>query len=206
MAKIVGITASYRGAIGILGGSFDPPHYGHLCSAERTRKFIGLTQVWWLVAWQHALKSRVHQENFAFRVQNVAHLIRHMPSHKVCDREKSAQMTYSLYTIRLLKKNYPHAKFVWILGSDSFISLYKWHQWQKFMQEIPLIVVARDAHSRRTLMTSKVAQFFRKTFRHRFTLEAGCWSLHNVRIVSISSSTIRQMKGKNTCAKTNNEL
>lgn len=130
-----------RQKIGLFGGSFDPPHSGHMHVAETAMKRLGLDCVWWVPARGNPLKSQPgHFDNRLAAVQIMTQANRAM---KVSDIEQHAHLTYTVDLVRLMKAHCPHAQLVWIMGSDSLANFHNWKDWLTIAHLIPIAVIAR---------------------------------------------------------------
>ena len=144
-------------SIGLLGGSFNPAHEGHLHVAETAMRAIGLDWVWWLPARGNPLKSE-HGE-FAARYQSAAAFADRHPRMRVSDIEMQMGLTYSVDTIAVLQAAAPSARFVWLMGADSLASFQRWKRWQDIARSVPIAVIARPGFERAALSAPFVQRF-----------------------------------------------
>ncbi len=180
--------------IGLLGGSFNPPHQGHLHIAARAQKILNLDQVWWLVSPQNPLKSTQGMAALQQRKMWCQKLITGHNRMRVLDIETHMATCYSSETAQHLSKRYPRQNFVWIMGADSFAQLPKWHDWKSLLRTLPVCVIDRPGYGLATLC-SEVAQ----KFPHRRVKPGKIWSgkpviwcFDRYRPTSLSSTKIRQ--------------
>jgi nicotinate-nucleotide adenylyltransferase len=129
--------------IGLLGGSFNPAHEGHLHVSEVALKRLGLDYVWWLVAPQNPLKSPRGMADFRDRLTGARKLARGHPRLRVSDIEARTRTCYTIDTIARLKARFPQLKFVWLMGSDNLVTFHRWRNWQELARRIPIAVVMR---------------------------------------------------------------
>jgi nicotinate-nucleotide adenylyltransferase len=131
--------------IGLLGGSFNPPHLGHIHISLEARKSLGLKQIWWVPAKQNPLKLVVSRESLVVsRIDDCLKITKDYPQILVKDFEENIS---SIYTIDLLKKiikEYPKHQFFWIIGADNILQFHKWKNWREIIQLVPLIVCDRE--------------------------------------------------------------
>ncbi|NHN91483.1 nicotinate-nucleotide adenylyltransferase [Acetobacter sicerae] len=130
------------GRIGLLGGSFNPAHEGHIQIALRALHLLGLNQVWLMVSPGNPLKPSQGMASLATRLASVEQLAtdrRLIPT----DIEASLGTRYAFDTIRALKRRFPRARFVWLMGTDVFAELPRWYRWQAFLRQVPLAVMPR---------------------------------------------------------------
>ena len=127
-------------AIGLMGGSFNPAHEGHLHVAETALKRLRLDAVWWLVARGNPLKSE--HGPYADRLASARDLARR-PRMLVSDIEKVLGLTYSADTISVLLAAAPSARFVWVIGADNLQTFHQWKDWEGIAARLPIAVIAR---------------------------------------------------------------
>ncbi len=128
--------------IGILGGTFDPPHIAHLRIAEEARLAFNLKEIWFIPAGlpPHKFSPQTSFEN-RFRMVQLA--IQNNPFFKVLDIEKTSQPSYTLKTLQRLKKDFSNFLFYLILGWDAFFEIETWWHYQEFLDYAEIIVLSR---------------------------------------------------------------
>ena len=127
--------------IGLLGGSFDPPHGGHVHISRRALAAFGLDRVWWLVSPGNPLKERGPRP-LARRVAACRDLVDD-PRILVTDIEARLGTRYTAATLRALLPRYPGVRFVWLMGADNLASFHRWKDWDQIMETLPVGVMAR---------------------------------------------------------------
>ena len=132
--------------IGLLGGSFNPAHEGHLHVSSRALTVLNLDYVWWLVSPQNPLKTANDMAAFGKRLDFAREFARH-PRICVSDIEADLGTRYSVDTVRALKGRFPRVKFVWIVGSDNLLQLPRWRRWENLLAVVPVAVVSRPGSS-----------------------------------------------------------
>jgi len=128
--------------IGLLGGSFNPAHEGHVHVSEVALKRLGLDYVWWLVTPQNPLKGRVGLAPLADRLCH-ARTIAHHPRIVVMDIERALGTQYSIDTLKALQRRFPLVEFTWLMGSDNLEIFRRWRRWQDIAARVPIAVVQR---------------------------------------------------------------
>ncbi len=128
--------------IGLLGGSFNPPHAGHMHISLAALKGLNLDAVWWLVSPQNPIKE-ARAIPLAERVALCEKLVDH-PKILVSDIEKDLGTTITYHSICALKRVYTDTQFVWISGMDNALSLHKWNYWRELLGEIPMLHLTRS--------------------------------------------------------------
>lgn len=128
--------------VGLFGGSFNPPHQGHVHVSETALIRGQLDQVWWLVTPGNPLKDHSELESLAVRIRKCLAIIEH-PRIKVTGFEARFDLSYTQETLQLLKTLKPNVKFVWLMGADNLASFHKWQNWQEIATMMPIMVVDR---------------------------------------------------------------
>lgn len=142
--------------IGIMGGTFDPIHYGHLEMAAVALEQGDLDQVWFMPSKNPPHKLEKHITGEAFRTEMIKRAISEWDAFVFSDFELKRQgITYTSDTLELLCRKYPKVQWCFILGADSFFQLEHWHEPEKIMELCTVFVVARDGVSRRQMEQQK---------------------------------------------------
>lgn len=139
-----------RARIGLLGGSFNPAHAGHRHVAERAMRALGLDQVWLLVSPGNPLKPSAGMAPFAERLAS-ARGIADGRRVQATDIERRLGSRYTRTTLALLRKRFPRARFVLLVGADIPTQLPRWRRWQALLRGTPLAVLPRPGETRRAL-------------------------------------------------------
>ncbi|SFS21762.1 nicotinate-nucleotide adenylyltransferase [Yoonia litorea] len=180
--------------VGLLGGSFDPPHSGHVHISKAALKRFGLDRLWWLVTPGNPLKAR-GPAPLAERMRAAKAMMQH-PRVTVTDIEAHLGTRYTAQTIAALRQRYPAVRFVWVMGADNLSQFHRWQDWRWIMETVPVGVIARPG-DRISARLSKAARIYRDD---RITgrashilghLEAPAWSFINVPMTDQSSTAIR---------------
>ena len=186
--------ASPGQTVGLLGGSFDPAHGGHVMISEAALRRLGLDWVWWLVSPGNPLMARgpaALEKRMA-----AARGLAKDPRIKVSDVEARWGTRLTAETIRRLKATHPGVRFVWIMGSDNLAQIHRWHRWRRIFGMVPVCVVARPGAK----LSSRFAPAARR-FRGSQLNEADAralpakrppaWVVLNLPLSPLSSSAIR---------------
>lgn len=128
-------------AVGLLGGSFDPPHAGHVHITREALRRFALDRVWWLVSPGNPLKPRPPAP-MAARLAAARALMRH-PRVTVTDLEARIGTRHTAATLRRLAALYPGVRFVWLMGADNLAHLHLWERWTDILARVPVGVIAR---------------------------------------------------------------
>ena len=127
--------------IGLLGGSFDPPHAGHVHITRWALRALALDAVWWLVSPGNPLKPRGPAE-IERRVAACAAIVDHPRVH-VTDIERSLNARYTADTLARLGVRYSGVRFVWLMGADNLAGFHRWDRWETILASVPVAVFGR---------------------------------------------------------------
>ena len=191
-------TAGRGEVVGLLGGSFDPAHEGHVHITLEAMKRFGLTRVWWLVSPGNPLKER-GPAPLEQRMTRARALMQH-PRVTVTDIEARLGTRYTARTIRGLQRHYPGVRFVWLMGADNLAQLHHWQDWEWIMHNVPVGVLARPGDRISARMSHAARRFRQYRIAGRSSqllaaADAPAWCFVNVPMVAQSSSAIRAAGG-----------
>jgi nicotinate-nucleotide adenylyltransferase len=136
--------------IGLFGGSFNPPHDGHVLVAETAMKRLKLDRVWWLVTPGNPLKETRDLPPLAARMA-ACRALAPDPRMVITGIEAALGTVFTQQTIAYLRRRHPGVHFVWIMGADNLIGFHRWQRWRAIARAVPMAVVDRpDATLRAT--------------------------------------------------------
>jgi nicotinate-nucleotide adenylyltransferase len=189
-----------RKKIGLLGGSFNPGHDGHVYISEKAIEILGLDEVWWLVSPQNPLKSSEDLASFEQRLKEAQKLTTSHPHILVSDLELRLNTHYTVDTLRALKQLHPDIAFVWLMGADNLLQIHQWREWQTIFHLVPVAVFDRNGCVSNWEKSEAAEQFlsFRKTnnFKQLATSSAPAWAFLPIEKHSASSTAIRKKRQK----------
>lgn len=184
--------------IGLFGGSFNPPHAGHLLVSEIALRSLGLDQLWWMVTPGNPLKDKKELAPLATRI-SASEKLAENPRIRVTAFEKAFGENHTAKILARLKMLKPDVDFVWIMGADNLKSFHRWQNWQQIACTYPIAVVDRPG-STLAYLSSKMAQRFNlarideSDARRLAAMRPPAWTfLHGPRS-SLSSTALRQGK------------
>ena len=128
--------------IGLLGGSFNPPHQGHVHASEVALKSLGLDAVWWLVSPGNPLKNNSGLPPIEDRIHQAID-INSDPAIIISGIEREFGTRRSLDTLRQLKKHFPLTEFIWLAGTDISFEMHRWYRWKDLIKIMPLAFIGR---------------------------------------------------------------
>jgi nicotinate-nucleotide adenylyltransferase len=136
--------------IGLLGGSFNPPHEGHVLVTRLALRRLRLDRVWWLVTPGNPLKSQDELAALQKRVAAARRLVAG-PRVAVTDIEARIGSRYTYETLAWLKRRAPCVHFVWIMGADNLQQFHRWRHWRAIADLVPIVVVDRPGSTLRAI-------------------------------------------------------
>ncbi|MCE3255192.1 MAG: nadD [Rickettsiaceae bacterium] len=128
--------------IGLLGGSFNPPHKGHIHASLLAKICLQLNQIWWLPTKQNPFKS--DKKDFDQRMNWCLEITKNHPEILVKDEEKNLPSLYSIDLLEKIINQYPQDEFFFIIGADNIVNFHQWHRWQEIAKLVKLIVIDRE--------------------------------------------------------------
>lgn len=161
--------------IGLLGGSFNPPHEGHLHLAQQLYKRLDLDAVWWLVTPGNPLKSNDTLPSVEVRMDAVRRLVGRHPAMHVTAPEVWLDTAYTAELLDWLVTHYPKTHFVWLMGADNLIHFHHWEQWQHILSLMPVAVGERGRVATMPALNSPAAHYVAK-WGGKWTGERGVFS------------------------------
>ncbi|MCB2108944.1 MAG: nicotinate-nicotinamide nucleotide adenylyltransferase [Rhodobacteraceae bacterium] len=181
-----------RRRIGLLGGSFNPAHDGHLHISRAALHALGLDQVWWLVSPQNPLKTRSEMAPLADRLTGARALARDHAI-TVADVETRLGSVRTAQVLRALKKRYPRLAFVWLMGADNLAQLPRWWHWTSIFHTARVAVLDRSPYSYKALYGAAAIRFRRAKISpgKLFHRALPAWSYLAIRRHPASATSIR---------------
>lgn len=167
--------------LGIFGGTFNPPHIGHLVVAEHIRRRLALDKVYFVPSYISPHKRRGEEELATHRLEMIRLATKGNRTFRVSKIElKRKGTSYTYETVETFRKKYPNARLFLIIGADNFAEFHTWKNPARILDVASLIVMNRPYHRLHSekKWVAKSARFV------------------TVPDIEISSSTIRKMIGR----------
>ena len=166
--------------IGLLGGTFDPPHLGHLQISKIALKKLKLDFVFWLVTKKNPFKKKPHL-SISKRIKLSKKITKKTRKIKIqyLDELAKSKNTYDL--LNFLKKKNKKIKLFFLMGADNMIYLHKWKNWQKIPKLAKIVVFPRTGYSTKAVKSIAAKRFNKND-----------WQYINFKKINISSSLIRK--------------
>mgnify|MGYP006085998245 CR=1 FL=1 len=167
--------------IGILGGSFNPPHIGHLQISKIAKKIKKLKYIIWVVTKKNPFKSK-YKLSIEERLKYSKKIIEGQKFIKVEFLEKKIKSNKTVDLIKFIKKINSSNKIYFIMGADNLINFHKWKKWKQILEMCKILVFDRNKYKYKSL-NSKSAKYMNKNN----------WEFIKFKKINISSSQIRKI-------------
>jgi nicotinate-nucleotide adenylyltransferase len=122
-------------------------------------RLLDLDLVWWLVSPQNPLKSEADMAPFGLRLEAARQVAAADRRIEVSDFEAGLGVHYTAETVAALRRRFPRARFVWLMGSDNLLQLRRWERWPAIVYSVPIAVFDRLGSSRRALAEMPARRF-----------------------------------------------
>ena len=176
--------------IGIFGGSFDPPHKGHLHIAKLFIKKLKLNKLIWSVSKKNPLVKKKYFYNFRQRKILSKKITSKIKNIKINDFDKK----YSYQLLNTLKKKYKDKKFFFLIGSDNVKFLHKWKKLSSILNCSTLVIISRPGYLKeikKTVFFRKNHKYLIKNYKANDIFPKKAWIYIKDKGVKISSSNIK---------------
>ena len=144
--------------VGILGGTFDPPHEGHLFISKFAKIKLDVSEVWWIVTTTNPFKK--NKIDYIKRLKKVKKFLTNQHI-KVLEIKDLSKNIYTVDLLEYLFKKFPQKKFVWLMGSDSLANFHLWREWKKIFYNIPIAIFDRPPYSL-SISNAKAILYFKE--------------------------------------------
>ncbi|MGB5903340.1 MAG: nicotinate-nucleotide adenylyltransferase [Xanthobacteraceae bacterium] len=185
--------------IGLLGGSFNPPHEAHRAISLFAMKRLQLDRVWWLVSPGNPLKNGYGMNDIEARAAAAREIARD-PRIDVTCLEAVIGTRYTVDTISYLRRRCAGARFVWIMGADNLAQFHRWDDWQGIAAQVPIAVIDRPPQSFRALAAPAALALARDRLpeneaRQLADAKPPAWTFLTGMKLSLSSTKLRNPDG-----------
>ncbi len=173
--------------IGIMGGTFNPVHNGHLLLAQEAREQYALDKVWFLPAKRppHKEKDEIVEDDVRLEMLKLA--IEGNPAFSVSllEMQRTKELTYTYDTMMELKKTYPEFEFYFMIGQDSLFCLHKWSHYEELLRGMAFLVAPRGGEKQGMEEMKEIISLYEEKYRARI-------GLIDMPFIEISSTDIRE--------------
>jgi nicotinate-nucleotide adenylyltransferase len=185
--------------IGLLGGSFNPPHAAHRAISLFAMKRLKLDRVWWLVSPGNPLKDHNGLRDLDERAE-AARQVANDPRIDVTCLEAVIGTRYTVDTITYLRRRCSGLRFVWIMGADNLAQFHRWENWQRIAAEVPIAVIDRPPQSFRALAATASQALSRYRIPEKAAgsladLRPPAWTFLTGMKLNLSSTRLRNLDG-----------
>ena len=168
--------------VGVLGGSFDPPHKGHLTISKMSIKKFKLDFVIWLITKKNPLKKKPYYD-LSSRVKLSKKIVKNFKKKiKIEYVEEKIKSSSTYDSLKFLKKLNKKIEYIFIIGADNLIQLHKWNNWKNITNLAKIAVFDREDYSMKALNSIAAKKLNKKD-----------WTFINFKKVNISSSKIKKI-------------
>lgn len=181
--------------IGLLGGSFDPPHEGHVHITRWALRRLALDRVWWLVSPGNPLKASGPAE-IRQRLASCRKIMQH-PRVDITDIERRLGSPYTAHTLASLRRRHPGVRWIWLMGADNLSGFHRWQSWTEIVETTPIAVMARPGEQLRAAGSPAARRYGQARLRQRGAAGLGnrhapAWVLLTGPMSPASSTAIRR--------------
>ncbi|MFY0610756.1 MAG: nicotinate-nucleotide adenylyltransferase [Hyphomicrobiaceae bacterium] len=187
--------------VGLLGGSFNPPHAAHRLITHTALRRLQLDAIWWVVTPGNPLKSHNELLPLDERLALCREMTGGDPRIKITAFESDLPSAYTAATLSFLTLRFPDARFVWLMGADNLATFHLWQQWHEIADMMPIAVVDRP-NWRLSGMASPAARYLKSRFvgeqraGQLASMSPPAWTFLTGPLSDLSSTAIRAARGR----------
>ena len=160
MAKL-GNNLNYKYKIGVLGGSFDPAHKGHLAISKEAAKRFGLKKIIWAITKKNPLKKK-STTSIKDRIKSCKNIIKSNKLIKVDFYEEIIKSNKTIDLINHLQRK-KKCEFYFLMGADNLINFHKWHKWKKISEKTTILVFDRQGFKSKSIKSISFKKLNKKS-------------------------------------------
>ena len=191
--------------IGLVGGSFNPAHGGHIHVALEARQQLSLDQIWWLATPQNPLKCSLDMAPHEKRLADARKIATPYPFLRVIAPESGLPSNYTYNTLKYIIKTMPLSRLVWVMGADNLDHFARWYRYRDMIRLLPIAVIDRPSYSFRAIAAGRQLlgrQIKVTKMRHAMvtkSLNLPCWCFIAGQVHAASATEIRQQTQARAC-------
>tara|TARA_B100000029_G_C17540064_1_gene946329 strand:+ start:1124 stop:1657 length:534 start_codon:yes stop_codon:yes gene_type:complete len=167
--------------IGILGGTFDPAHKGHIMISKESKKRFQLNSVIWTITKQSPFKKKSNLD-LKSRIKYAKKITKKEKFIKIKFYEKKIKSNKIINLINYFKNNNNKLEIYFIMGADNLINFHKWHKWKSIAQKCNILVFDRQGYKSKSLKSIAFKQLNQKNLE-----------FIKIKKINISSSQLRKI-------------
>jgi nicotinate-nucleotide adenylyltransferase len=183
--------------IGLLGGSFNPAHAGHLEVSQAAIRRLGLARLWWIVSPGNPIKTHDALEPLAARVAEARRLA--AADHRIVVTSFEAELPtpFTAATVSFLRRRYPVTRFVWLMGGDCLAEFHRWREWRSIFATMPVAVLDRPGFRLGAVASPAAHRFARARLPEDCAallpaLDPPAWTYLTIPLSPLSSTALRR--------------
>ncbi len=171
--------------VGILGGSFDPPHKGHVEISKISLKKIRLKKIYWIITKKNPFKKKPFF-SLKERISKSKKTVKNYKKIKVIYLDEKIKSSRTINVINYFRKIKKQRDLCLIIGSDNLLNFHKWTSWKKIVKLVKLIVFSRKGYDKKSKKSIVLKYLNKKNIVYI-----------NNKLINISSSDIKKNYSKN---------
>ncbi len=134
--------------IGILGGTFDPPHKGHLAISKIALKKLKLNKLYWIITKKNPFKQKTHF-TLNERLKKIRKILKKVTKIEVLYLDKIVNSSRSIDIINFIRSKKKPKNLYFLIGSDILKGFHNWKSWKKIVKLVKLIVFSRKGYDKK---------------------------------------------------------
>ena len=152
-----------KSKIGVLGGSFDPAHKGHLAISKKAVQTYKLKKIIWAITLKNPLKKK-NNTSISERIQSCKKIIKLNNFIKIKFFENILKSNKTIDLINYLKKT-TNSEIYFLMGADNLINFHRWHKWKTISKKCKIIVFDRHGYKKKSLNSVSYKRLNRKSLK-----------------------------------------
>ena len=153
----------FRNKIGVLGGSFDPAHVGHLAISKKALKEYKLKKIIWAITLKNPLKKR-NNTSISDRIKSCRKIIKANNFIEIKFYEKIIKSNKTIDLINHLKKT-SNSEIYFLMGADNLVNFHKWYKWKTLSKKCKIIVFDRHGYKKKSLNSASYKRLNGKSLK-----------------------------------------
>ena len=152
-----------KNKIGVLGGSFDPAHKGHLAISKKALKKYKLRKIIWAITLKNPLKKK-NNTSISERIESCKKIIKSNNFIKIKFYENIIKSNKTIDLINYLKKT-TKSEIFFLMGADNLVNFHKWYKWKTISKKCKILVFDRHGYKRKSLNSVSYRRLKRKSLK-----------------------------------------
>ena len=184
-----------------MGGSFYPPHLGHVQISEEALKKLNLNEIWWIIAQKHPEKDFINEKNFSQRINEAKKVLKN-PKIKIVKNLDYCGDEHTFNNLKKILKDSEEKSFIYLIGADNLLNFHTWYKWEEIFQLMPIAVFDRPKYKNISLSSRSSKKFRKFRYLEKLSkrlpfLKPPAWIYFHGKQNYAKSSLIRRRKNEN---------